>query len=73
MATQHLVKIKLDGDLRIMEISAPPRFDDLVKATVKAYTIMEPQGLIFTYTDDDGDQVSNEGTYGAVKEEVEVG
>lgn len=58
MAT-HLVKIKLDGDLRIMEIPSPPRFDGLVKAVMEAYTV--PSGketeLTFTYRDNDGDEV----------------
>lgn len=55
----HLVKIKLDGDLRIMEIASPPRFDALVKAVAEAYVI--PSGcesqLTFTYKDSDGDEV----------------
>lgn len=58
MAT-HLVKIKLDGDLRIMEIPTPPRFDGLVNAVVAAYGV--PAGgqkeLTFTYRDTDGDEV----------------
>ena len=58
MAT-HLVKIKLDGDLRIMEIPAPPRFAGLVKAVMEAYAV--PAGrekeLTFTYRDNDGDEV----------------
>ena len=55
----HLVKIKLDGDLRIMEIPAPPRFGGLVKAVMEAYAV--PSGrekeLTFTYRDNDGDEV----------------
>lgn len=58
MAT-HLVKIKLDGDLRIMEIPSPPRFDGLVNAVMAAYAV--PTGnereLTFTYKDTDGDEV----------------
>lgn len=58
MAT-HLVKIKLDGDLRIMEIPSPPRFDGLVNAVMEAYAV--PYGrekeLTFTYRDNDGDEV----------------
>lgn len=58
MAT-HLVKIKLDGDLRIMEIPSPPRFEGLVSAVVAAYGV--PAGsekeLTFTYRDTDGDEV----------------
>lgn len=59
MAT-HLVKIKLDGDLRIMEIPSPPRFDGLVKAVTEAYSIPagNETGLTFTYKDSDGDEVS---------------
>lgn len=55
----HLVKIKLDGDLRIMEIPTPPSFDGLVKAVVEAYAV--PAGnekrFVFTYNDSDGDEV----------------
>lgn len=58
MAT-HLVKIKLDGDLRIMEIPSPPRFDGLVKAVMEAHAV--PSGnekdLTFTYRDNEGDEV----------------
>lgn len=57
MTTVHLVKIKLDGDLRIMEVSAPPRFDALVKATMEAYALHQPAELVYTYQDSDGDQV----------------
>lgn len=57
MTTLHLMKIKLDGDLRLLEIPAPPRFDALVKAVVEAYTLASAEGLAFTYTDADGDQV----------------
>lgn len=57
----HLVKIKLDGKLRIMELSSPPRFDGLVKAVVEAYSIPPRNGnesaLTFTYKDADGDEV----------------
>eukprot|EP00903_Cladosiphon_okamuranus_P018051 g16612.t1 len=57
--TTHLVKIKLDGDLRIMEIPSPPRFDGLVKAVMEAYAV--PSGreteLTYTYRDNDGDEV----------------
>lgn len=58
MAT-HLVKIKLDGDLRIMEIPSPPRFDGLVKAVVEAYAVSSgrEKELTFTYRDNDGDEV----------------
>lgn len=55
----HLVKIKLDGDLRIMEIPSPPRFDELVKTVMEAYSMpagVEKQ-LTFTYKDNDGDEV----------------
>eukprot|EP00904_Undaria_pinnatifida_P014174 jgi/Undpi1/9888/HiC_scaffold_28.g12342.m1 len=55
----HLVKIKLDGDLRIMEIPTPPSFDGLVKAVAEAYAV--PSGnekrFSFTYKDSDGDEV----------------
>lgn len=55
----HLVKIKLDGDLRIMEIPTPPSFDGLVKAVAEAYAV--PAGnekrFAFTYRDADGDEV----------------
>lgn len=57
----HLVKIKLDGDLRIMEIPTPPSFDGLVKAVAEAYAV--PSGnekrFSFTYKDSDGDEVSH--------------
>ncbi|CAN0305365.1 unnamed protein product [Ectocarpus sp. 8 AP-2014] len=55
----HLVKIKLDGDLRIMEIPSPPRFDELVKTVMEAYSLpagVEKQ-LTFTYKDNEGDEV----------------
>ena len=61
MAT-HLVKIKLDGDLRIMEIASPPRFDGLVKAVMEAYAVRSgrERELTFTYRDNDGDEVRSE-------------
>lgn len=55
----HLVKIKLGGDLRIMEIPSPPRFDELVMTVIEAYSLpagVEKQ-LTFTYKDNDGDEV----------------
>lgn len=55
----HLVKIKLNGDLRIMEIPSPPFFAALVDAVSEAYAL--PAGnkeeLTFTYKDADGDEV----------------
>lgn len=53
------MKIKLDGDLRIMEIASPPRFDALVKAVAEAYVIpsRSESQLTFTYRDSDGDEV----------------
>lgn len=58
MAT-HLVKIKLDGNLRIMEIPSPPRFEGLVKAVAEAYAVPagKEKALTFTYKDSDGDEV----------------
>lgn len=58
MAT-HLVKIKLDGDLRIMEIPSPPSFGGLVNAVVEAYGVPAwgNKELTFTYSDSDGDEV----------------
>ena len=59
MAT-HLVKIKLDGDLRIVEISTPPSFDAFVEAVAEAYGLRSENNeeLTFTYQDSDGDEVS---------------
>lgn len=53
------MKIKLDQDLRIMEIASPPRFDALVKAVAEAYVIPSSREsqLTFTYKDSDGDEV----------------
>lgn len=53
----HLLKTKLDNDLRMMEIPFPPLFDTLVKAVAEAYGLSETAGLTFTYQDVDGDQV----------------
>lgn len=55
----HLVKVKLNGDLRIMEIPSPPRFDGLVKGVMEAYSVPSGQEkeLTFTYKDNDGDEV----------------
>lgn len=63
MAT-HLVKIKLDGDLRIIEIPSPPRFDGLVKAVMEAYAVpsRRQSELTFTYSDNDGDEVRRVGS-----------
>lgn len=55
MTTLHLVKVKHDGHLRIMEITDPPRFGALVKLINAAYSLDETVTL--TYTDGDGDQV----------------
>lgn len=57
MAEAYLVKVKLDGDLRIMEVPAPPRFSSLEKAVAEAYGLNEVAGMTFTYKDSDGDQV----------------
>lgn len=62
MAT-HLVKIKLNGDLRIIEIPTPPRFDALVSAVVAAYGVPAGSELTFTYMDTDGDEVRPERSY----------
>lgn len=56
-ATVNLVKVKLEGHLRIMQIPAPPRFDALVEAVKHAYGMAEAAGITFTYNDADGDQV----------------
>lgn len=53
----HLLKTKLDNDIRMMEIPSPPRFDALVKAVAEAYAQSETAGLTFTYQDVDGDKV----------------
>lgn len=53
----NLVKVKLDGDLRIMEVPAPPQFSSLEKAVAEAYALNELGGITFTYNDSDGDQV----------------
>lgn len=55
--SQHLIKVKLNGDLRMLEISSPPRFEALLKAVAEAYGISDTKGLTFTYADADGDQV----------------
>lgn len=57
MAASHLVKVKLNGDLRMLEVPSPPRFDALVQATSTAYSLTEHAGMMFTYEDADGDQV----------------
>lgn len=58
MAT-NLVKVKLDQDLRMIEIPSPPRFDELVKIVAGAYGLAPPKTkkLAFTYKDADGDEV----------------
>lgn len=59
MTAVHLVKVKLDGDLRIMEIPSPPLFDALVRATAEAYALQGTEGFIYTYQDADADQVNS--------------
>ena len=55
----HLLKIQLDGDLRIMEIPTPPSFAGLVKAVAEAYAVPDGNGkrFVLTYRDADGDEV----------------
>ena len=63
--TAHLVKIKLEGDLRIVEIPSPPLFDALVKAAAQAYGLRpeDSNKLTFTYKDSDGDEVREHDRY----------
>lgn len=60
MSRNHLIKIDLDGHLRMMEI-LEPRFDALVEAISEAYRISETAGLTFMYVDVDNDKVRMRG------------